>query len=422
MVDRSKAPAYKIIENIKFPQIKHLVLDNQVPFIIIPGGVDDVLSLIISFRGGSWVQNKRLVASTTLKMLKHGTQDKTSEQISQIINYHAINYKTSTGDHHNRISLVLLKKHLEPALDLVNDLITNPTFPEHELRINLANRKQDYLIELQEAETVARNLFHKALFGFQHPYGQYALPEDFDQVERDDLIAYHKKVFTTDNLTITAAGNIDDKVISLIDNHLTTLPRSEKTQFTDKPITPDREKYIYQEKPDSLQSAIMIGDRTINYGHPDYLKLFFVIYALGGYFGSRLMTNIREEKGLTYGIWAYTESNIKAAHLTIEASVRKENKDIVIEEIGNEIKKLKQQGLNPQELMTTKNLLMAEIYKLTDGTYGLARYLSYLYATERNEAYITDLVNTIKSINNQTVIETANKYLCFDDFYKVIVG
>ncbi len=422
MVDRTKAPQYKIIENIKLPQIKHISFDNKIPFHWVPGGLNDVVSLTFSFRGGAWIQPKRLVASTTLKMLKHGTQNKTSAQISQILNFYAVNYKSGTGDHHSRITVVLLKKHLQPILELVQEIFIQPAFADNELKINLANRKQDYLIDLQEVETVARNLFSKAIYGFDHPYGQYALPEDYDNVLRQDLIEFHKRVFCRENLTVIGAGNLEQQDINLINRYLTNLPSGTKTQFADKPINPEKEKNIYQPKEDSMQSAIMIGNRTIDYGNPDFFKLYFVIYALGGYFSSRLMANIREEKGLTYGIWAYIESNLKANHLCIEASVRKENKDIVINEIRNEITRLKTGGLRDEELAIAKNSLLAEIYKLTDGTFALARYISYLYATDKDESYITQLAQAIKSIDNKTVIDIANKYLCFDDYYKVIVG
>ncbi len=422
MPNRKIAPQYKISENITLPEINHLKLDNEVVFHHIPRGIDDAITLIINFHGGSWIQNKRLVSRITTKTLAEGTRNKSSAEIAEILNYHAVDIGYRSGNHANFIKIMLLRKHLPIILPLLNEILTYPAFPEKEIRQYLANEKQNYIIELEEVELVARNEFYKAVFGYNHPYGTYALPEDYDKITIEDLKNFHSRVFGYNNLSIWAAGKLSDKDISLINKHLTLIHPAEKISFYPKPITPEKEKLIRIKKNNSLQNAIYIGNSTITTNHPDFLALQFVIIALGGYFSSRLMTNIREEKGLTYGIYSYLDTDRMGSTIVIEASVKKENTDLVLEEINKEINKLQKNGLDKEELLTVKNYLLGNMLKLIDGPYALAYYLNRVYNLGLDENIIYNHIREIKNISNEKIIEIAHKYLKFEDFYKVIVG
>ncbi len=422
MPNRKIAPQYKISENITLPEIKHLKLDNKVAFHHIPGGIDDAITLIINFRGGSWIQSKRLVSRITTKTLAEGTRNKSSAEISEILNYHAVDISYRSGNHANFIKIMLLRKHLPKILPLLNEILTYPAFPEKEIRRYLANEKQNYIIDLEEVELVARNEFYRAVFGYNHPYGTYALPDDYDKITIEDLKTFHSHVFGYNNLSIWAAGKLTDKDISLIDKHLTQIRPGKEIIFPPKPISPSEEKLIRIPKDNSLQNALYIGNSTITSEHPDFLALQFVIIALGGYFSSRLMTNIREEKGLTYGIYSYLDTDRMGSTIVIEASVKKENTDLVLEEIDNEIKKLQNNGLDKDELITVKNYLLANMLKLIDGPYALAYYLNRVYNLGLDENIIYDHIREIKNISNEKIIEIARKYLKFEDFYKVIAG
>ena len=422
MIDRSKPPEFKIIKNISLPKIKHFSFEKNINFNLIPNSIDQVISLFINFRGGAWVQDKPFVADTTVNMFKQGTKTKSSKEIVNILNFFAVKYKAYSTNHYCHINLTLLKKYLKQTLDLLSEMLLQPAFVENELSIYLNNNKQSYLIELQEVETQAQNIFYKNIYGSSHPYGIYGLPEDYDKITRSDIINYHKKVFVKENIYLTGAGNFNEKDISLLKNFLAKLKQGNRINFEYNPIKPSDKKFIYEQRPDSLQSAIFIGNQTIHYTHPDYMKLLFVIFALGGYFGSRLMANIREEKGLTYSIYSYINTSLKASNIVIEASVKKEKKEQVIEEIRKEIQKLKNKGLSENELNISKNLLMAKIFKLTDGTYSFAKFLNSLYAKDLDHTYIINLANTIQKIDNKTILDISNKYLCFENFYKIVVG
>ncbi len=422
MPDRSKKPGFKLTKNVHIDEVKSVTLSHNVPLKYINGGQEDIIKIIVNFRAGSWVQNKRLVSSTTTKMLIEGTKDKTSQQISEIIDFYGADVKLKSGYHYNYIVLTVLNKFLEPLLRLLQEILTQPVFPEDEMRTLLSNQKQDYLIELENVELVARNLYHSSIFGYNHPYGTYAVPEDFDKVERNDLTSFYERFFHTGNMHIVAGGKITGKEIELIDKYLTNIRHGEPTQEPEYTPQPKKEKLIRESKEGSLQSAIQIGNRIMDLHDPDFIEFNFVMTLLGGYFGSRLMRNIREEKGLTYGIWAGADSVSTEVLANIESSVRKENAGSVLEEIGKEIELLKKYGAEQEELMTVKNYVLSQLLKLINGIFPLTYYINYLNNAGLDESYPDRYVEKINNLDNARIMEIAGKYLNFDNFYKIIVG
>ncbi len=422
MIDRSKSPEIKIIKNVKFPKIEQITLDYQVPLTYLTNFQEPIVEIILNIKAGTWHQPKPLVAFSTVKMLTEGTRNKTSKQIAEIIDYYGIFLKKRKSDHFSYLRLKVLNKNLEPALQILQEIITEPTFPEKELNIFLQNEKQDYLIEQEEVETVARQLFQAAIFGFNHPYGRYAKLQDFDNVTRDDVVSFFEKHYNKQNLSIFAAGYLTEREIKLINKYLTDIRNGQPTEDQEIDFSPQKEKYIYQAKEDSLQSAIIIGNRTINHFHPDYFALDFTTTILGGYFSSRLMSNIREEKGLSYGIWADINNLLKAGELSIESSVRKEEKDLVIKEIEKEINLLKQKGATEDEILTVKNSIISNIVKLTSSTLVFTDFLAYLQRIGTDISYLKNFIEQTQQMTNEKIIQIAEKYYNFDDFYKVIVG
>ncbi len=422
MNETVKRPEIKIIKNVKFPQIEQIKLNGDVPLTYLTNFQEPIIQLVLNIKAGSWHQPKPLVAYSTVKMLTEGTRHKTSKQIAEIIDYYGIFIKKRKSEHFSYILVKVLTKNLEPALQILQEILTEPVFPEEELKIFLNNEKQEYLIDQEEVETVARQLYQAAIYGFEHPYGRYALPEDFDNVTRQDVKNFFEKYYNKQNLSIFAGGYLTDRELNLINKYLTDIRDGQPSEDRDIPFSPKKEKYIYKPKESSLQSAVFIGNRTINHTHPDYFALDFTVELLGGYFGSRLMTNIREQKGLSYGIFADINLLPKAGELTIESAVRKEDKDLVIKEIEKEINLLKQKGATQDEIFTVKNYIISNILKLASTTLVFTELLSYLERIGTDINFLKTLIEQTQQMTNKKVKEMAEKYLNFDDFYKVIVG
>ena len=204
------------------------------------------------------------------------------------------------------VNVVSLGKYLPAILEVMEDMIKRSVFPKHELEVLIAKNKQKWLLENEKVRTLCQKKFTQVMFGDAHPYAINNKLEDFDRITRDDLISFYQSFYHSGNCHIIAAGKIDESVLQLLNDRFGGADWQQKqVEIPEYEINSSPEKIHHVEKANGIQSAIRVGKFWVPKTHPDYHALSILITILGGYFGSRLMANIREEKGYTYGIGSF---------------------------------------------------------------------------------------------------------------------
>ena len=361
-MNRQQAPKFQLIEKINIIKAKKHLIDNKIPVYTINAGTEDIIKIEFIFEAGICFQDKSLIANCTNSMLEEGTKNLTSSEIAEKIDFYGAYIETKTGYDYASISLYCINKYFEQTIEIIADILQNPIFSEKELNIYLKNRQHKYLVNEQIIDNIARRKFFNSLFGEKHPYGKHAILSDFENVITNDLKKFFNKYYTSDNCKIIIAGKVYEKHLTIINNFFGK-NNTKKHLIPNKTysIESDKNKRIYIEKPKAVQSAIQIGKTFFNILHQDYPKMQVVNTILGGYFGSRLMKNIREDKGYTYGIYSAIISLKSSGIFTIVSEVKKEAKQNVIDEIYIEIDKLKNKLVEPEELNRVKNYLLGQI-------------------------------------------------------------
>ncbi len=423
-LNRKQQPKFKNIENINIPVPEKINLDNGIETYIINAGTQEIIKIDIIFNAGSWYQEKPLIATIVNEMLTEGTKSLTSQQIAEKLDYYgAFIHPNPTKDFGN-ITLYTLKKYLPETIKILDDIIKNPIFPEDELKTFLSKRKQQFQIELEKVTNIARREFNEQLFGENHPYGKKTKPEDYDLVNRKDVIQFHKRLYHSGNCKIILSGKIDDSDIKLLNQYLGSKDWSIKTEAKslnfDITYQPKMESFV--EKENVTQSAIRLGGIIINKDHPDYHKLNVVNTILGGYFGSRLMKTIREEKGYTYGISSVLVSLKHAGYLVILSEVGANVAKNAIADILIEIKKLRLEKVSQQELDLVKNYMFGDLLRSFDGPFEISASFKSIIDLGLDTNYYDKAIETIKTITPDEIILMANKYLQEDTLIKIIAG
>jgi len=423
--DRSKQPAIKLIGKINLlkPEVK--TLDNGVPLYSFNTGTQDIIKIECMFNAGTWYQEKKLVAFSTIKMLTEGTKDHTASELAEFFDSYGAFVETEAEKDYTNISLYCLTKHLQKLLPVFSEMIKGSVFPKHELDVLLANTKQDLLTSMQRVSYIARVKFAEQLFGKQHPYGQTAIVEDYDKVSSNDIIDFHKKFYHPANLRIIAAGRVDDSVLPLINDYLgdKKWKAGKKAIMKALPFNSSKEKTIVVAKNGALQSGIRIGKILFTKKDPDYFGVSVLNTLLGGYFGSRLMTNIREDKGYTYGIGSGMVSLKNAGYLFIASEVKAEVRELAVKEIYNELELLKNKPVSKQELDLVKNYMMGSFLRSIDGPFALAeRFIGIMDLGFDYSEYYNRYIHTVKTISPKQIIDLANKYLQANTFFETIAG
>jgi predicted Zn-dependent peptidase len=406
------------------PNIEQVTLDNGVPVYLINEGEQEVMKMEFVFKAGKWYEEKNLVADLANRMMREGTVTRNAKQIADTFDFYGANFNTDTGFETAGVSLYTLTKHVDQLFPVLQDIFNESIFPEEELKTILNNRKQRLSVDLKKNDFLANRNFVRALFGSKYPYGRITEFENFEDITVTDLKSFFKKYYRPSNLFIIISGRFDGSLIKSI-NHLFGNKQEEmpiSAEATMHSIESSSELVQHDDKPDAVQSAVALGNITINKTHPDFLKLSILNTVFGGYFGSRLMSNIREEKGYTYGIHSSLISYPHAAFIEIFSEVGKDVRESTLNEVKKEINLLRSEPINSEELSVVKNYISGRILRSIDGPIKFSETLKTLLIYKQDTSYIHKWLKTVREVTAEELLELANTYFDYDKMYKITVG
>ncbi|MDB3887394.1 insulinase family protein [bacterium] len=421
-INRTNAPAFKQVDNISFLDVQQSTLGNNTKIYSVNGGSQDLVKIDFIFDAGSYYQPKSLISSFTSSLIKEGSKNYTAKQIAEgIDNYGAFlqtehNYDTAV------VTLYTLNKHLEKVLPIVSDIILHPTFNENEFNIYKNNASEKFKTSSEKVSFLARQEFAKILFGENNNYGKVATSDSYNQLSKNDLIDFHNNHYSLQDCTIILSGKTTDKHHQLLNQYFGGVKSKTTTDVTFQPIAETKRTETLLFKENALQSAIRIGKIVPNQTHEDFSGLKILNTILGGYFGSRLMNNIREDKGYTYGINSGIISLQNTGYFYIGTEVGTEVTSDALKEIYKEIDILQNQLVSENELELVKNYMLGKILKSCDGPFNMASLLEDVLAYNQNFDYYNNFIERVKSINATEVRDLAQQYLGKESLIEIVAG
>ena len=423
-LNRSLPPQFKTIERVDIPKSKQDVLSNKIPVHIISGGSQDVLKIELIFNAGLWYQKSPLIAGTCNLMLNEGTENYTAAELAEKLDFYGAYITYNNSQHYTSICLYTLNKYLDETMGLLEEIIKRPTFPKKEFKTILSNKKQSYLVNREKTNVLAKEKFNSLIYGDKHPYANVFETKSFDEVQLNDIKSYYKECYTSDNCQIIVSGKINESVLNMIESRFGAPFWNTKTSITDTQhqLISSDEKKVFIHKKDAVQSSIRIGRPLFNKTHKDFAGIMLLNLVLGGYFGSRLMQNIREDKGYTYGINSLLLSHLKSGHFAIITEVGTDVCDAAISEIYKEIKRLREELIPDEELNLVKNFFSGEMLRSFDSPFALSENLKENLPFGFDNSYYEKFLQKIKETSSQKIMELANIYLKENELYEVVVG
>jgi len=403
--------------------VESLHLDNGIPVFLIEAGTEDVMRIEYIFKAGMVREYLPLLATSTNLMLTEGSQNHSAEEINRILDYYGIFLNPAAEKDIAGITVYFLSKQTERVLGLTEEILFKPVFPGKELDLLLRKRLRWYQVNREKVQNLAMDQFFESVFGSHHPYGRQVAEKDFKQITPSLLKDFHSKYYRPENMAIIVSGKLHGQTVNLLNRYFGKL-RSKKIFIEDTAniIGGVKEKHMHISKPGSVQAAIRIGSSTINKTDPDYPGLKFMNSLLGGYFGSRLMKNLREEKGLTYGIHSAVSSFELSGFKLISTDVANKNIQKTIDEIYREIRLLQTVPVAPEEIKVVRNYMSGELVRMFDGPFALAESFKAVWEYGLDYSYYDRLADKIKTISPDEIIRLAQTYFRIDDLYEIIAG
>ncbi|MFN0082752.1 MAG: M16 family metallopeptidase [Ferruginibacter sp.] len=425
MLNRTIAPP--IIDatdfNLKLKPYELFHLDNGLPVYSINAGAQDVLQIEMVFYAGNFFEENKGVAGATNFLLRNGTTSRTALQINEAFEYLGASCSRSCYNETAVLSLHTLSKHAAKLLPVMNDMLTNSIFPQEELDIFVQNSKQRLSVNLLKCEFIAGRKIDQLLYGHDHPYASFTHVPDLDALNIEDIKNFYKEYYLQGTCAIFVAGKLPADIQELLNENFGKLTLT-APDFKVKKITATPEsqlKHRIQNDENAVQGAIRIAQPFPNRPHEDFKKVVVLNTVYGGFFGSRLMSNIREEKGYTYGIYSYLQNHLQESAWLISTEAGKDVCEATIEEVYKEMALLRDEIIDEEELSLVRNYMIGGILGDLDGPFHIMAKWKNIILNNLDEKYFYDSVAAIKHTSAEELQALAQKYLQPEKFFELVV-
>ncbi len=425
-LDRARrliAPDVQPLGDLRLPRINAKTLPNGVVLNWYEGGTQAVNQLSLVFAGGRAEAKQPAIADLCGQMLVEGSKSKSGTDISEALDFRGAHFMARSDSHFSIVKIASLNSMSHGVLPLFLELITEPAFPDYALSI-VRNR---YVKSLEQSrsqvQVIADLALNPLMMGEGNPLAKAEAPEDIAMITRADIEDFHQRVYIADGCQAFLSGQITPEILDEVCQMLMSLPQGTQcVTLTEHPYLPQSPQTVFSTKPEALQNAIAIGFPAPNRNHPDYIPLRFAVMALGGYFGSRLMLNVREDKGYTYGILAFLKGTLDGSTVCITTQTDPKYTEPMLQEIKIELDRLVTQPMDADELMRLRQHIGAALMETLDSPFSIINYYQTKLLVGMPEGYFDMQAEIARHLNHQFWCEMARKYLQPDQMRIAIAG
>ncbi|MDQ4140187.1 MAG: insulinase family protein, partial [Bacteroidota bacterium] len=410
MLNRTEAPALKEISAVQLPSAEITTFPNGSRLHRIYNSTQPILKFEIVLKAGKWFEPYNGIAYLAAKMLLEGTQKYSARQIADIIAFYGASLESNQGFDRTSITLYTLTKHFEPLINLLAEILYSPSFPEKEFDLLKIRTIQNNSVEKKKNTYLANQLFTRNIYGPNHPYATGMDEVLLNQITLPEVKEFYHTYYNLSEAEIFICGDFSSEDIQKVENLFgnTGIRKNTVAPKEYKPLGTIKKDFLVKE--DSLQSSIRVGSAWPTMNHPDYHKLALLNKILGGYFGSRLMKNIREDKGFTYGIYSTISAKEHHTIFFIATDVNYQNTQQTLDEIYKEVNLLKNELVESSELQTVQNYTLGKLANDLSTIFDQFEKYKNIVLHNLPLTFYSDYITAIKSITPEELNILANQY------------
>lgn len=427
-INRSIAPAIQPVKAPEIPKYRMLQLSNGLSICILDCPEYDILKLEVAFHAGRPEEKQKLTALMTPKLMLEGAAGRSGASLAEELDFAGATISSWSWLDATGFVVTGLSKYASTILPIVADILVRPDFPEKELQTLVQNHLQELQVELDKVEVLSYRILTEHLYGSGHPLGYNSTAEEYKALSRASIKAYFEDHLSLEKAFIIVSGNIDASVEQALENCFGTIPLPKHNTVlhrntpTPSPIFPKGKKTTLQlEHGSGEQASIKMGCLLFNRSHPDFYEMLIVNTIFGGYFGSRLMMNIREQKGFTYNIYSAIDTYYASGFFYISTEVNRDKTTATIRAIRLEMKKMREKPVELEELEMVKNYMAGALLSSLDGPLNKSVSLRTILFEGMGKEGIDRQLTALKTITPERIMELSNLYLRPELFLTVVV-
>ena len=385
----------------------------------------DILKLDFVFNAGSAYQPKMLCVGAVRDMLLEASERNPAQKVAELFDRLGVAMDRQASSSTVKLSVYVLKKYAAEVYPVLSDLLSHPFFGQNEFEVLMSKRRQALLSGELKTAVVARNLFYEAVYGKDHPEGVYAKPDDVQRLTLDDVRGYASERFKLADATLVLAGNYDDEILKLVDTCFSssTAINTSSSYTGTQALKHSCTQAIRHSIPSSVQTTLRLGRiLPMSWDDPDYPMFMILNTVLGGYFGSRLMTNIREEKGYTYGIYSMSNMVRGSSVFYITSDVASDYAEPALKEIYHELDILRQEPISLDELYLVCNYMAGDFLRSIDGIFERSERFYNMLDVQIDERFTSNFFNALKAVTPEKLKLLAEMVYDKQELVEVVVG
>ena len=419
--DRSTPPPVASFRHVALDVPEPIILSNGMKMWVAGNGEDEINKLCLYVNGGTFQESMPMQATACSMAVFNGNKNMDNAQIAEAIDYYGAWRALQTYDNCTAFSLSSLNENFDRTLPILFDSLRFPVFPNNELELAKRQLAVNCATARERVMYIASKEMLRLYYGTTHPLATDPAPDDIMAIGRDNVTAFHSSNYTAQNCSIVLAGRITSREIDIVDRVASQwLPTGAPTAIQEPEPKPGKEMLKIVHKDGAVQAAITMTIKAIPRRHPDYFPLRILTTVLGGYFGSRLMANIREDKGYTYGISASLSGRSWDGHVSISTECDTRHTWNVIDETRREIERLRQEPVPHDELDVVKRHMLSDMVKTLDTPFNIASYIGNMFCYGTYPTYFNEHIEAIDKCTSEQLLQVAQRYLNLDQLRIVI--
>ena len=422
MLDRTTPP---IVQDVPFGfrRPERQTLGNGIPLYIMTASGQEVVRVDFVFSVGQWHQAQKLQALFTCRMLREGCRGYTSSSFAERLDYYGAWLELSVAMNRTFVTLYTLKKFFPQTIEMVQQMLFEPTFSEEQFSTIRANNKAQFMVNMQKGDVLAMRALRRSVYGEAHPCGMSTMAEDYDALRTEVLADFYGRYYGSRNCTVYLSGSIDENVTSRIESCFggTEWGGSLEVGQRDYSLSPAIDKKKFIAHPGAVQCSIRMGSLLMDVKDEDYLPMRVLNTVLGGYFGSRLMKNVREDKGYTYHISSDLVTNTSQVMFMISCEPLADKAEEVMAEVKGEMEWLRTQLVSDAELHMVRSYMMGEICRNYEGAFSLTDAYIFMDHLGLPQSHIEDAVAAVRATDAARLLQLARRYFDFETLHTVVV-
>lgn len=423
-IDRSIPPKIQPIEAFSMMKPRQNALSNGIPVFYFDNPNLDLIHILLQVKTGSLYQPTKNLCNFAYSLLRESAPDLQAEEVSEKLDYYGTNFTVNVGLENVQLTMSMPKNNIPDILPIIASFCISPLYRESNLQIMKDKEVTNLAYNEQKTDYCAWRLMWREMLGDTYPaVSCFSTRETINSISTHQLQVFHKETFCAERVSLFVTGNLDADTEAMIERVWSAVPHGTPAPLLpDIPVTLPSNQPVFQSMPNCMQSSLVLCFPSMGFNDPERSAFSVLSTLTGGYFSSRLMQNLRERQGLTYGVSASSTFFGRQSIFAISSDVNAEQTQRAIDACFEELQRLQLEPVSDDELTMVKNYMAGIQLRATDTSVNTMLKYAYWYRFGLDENEMHRYLTEIKDVTAEQIIFLAKEHFSYNKFTQIIVG